>query len=514
LSPVLVVLLTAGALAPASALADWNTAVGRDAARRGLSPQVGPTDPAVLWQGSRPSVIAQHGAAAGDLLVVNRIANFNIPDGTLLVAHDLQTGAELWAVHLPYDPENPGHREKVMAIRDGQVYATRGGDTRLDYVYALDPADGSIIWRSEHKVDESTTESPAFAENGDLIVGNFNSLRRISRVDGTTVWNVPRTCPTTDGCSAAVAGNRAYIWEASPTGPKVTAFDVTTGGRSHSSLAIGGGFIQQLGLLVGPDGTVYAPRTQNNPNTDFFVALEDLGASFAERWRVPLGYVPFASFSIGPDGTVYTYTPAREIVRLDPATGIPINTSMVIPADFPMQPRMAIDAEGKVFVTNGGFGQGRLFSFNADLTLRWTQNVTNVNLGGPVIGQTGILVVCGVGTDVRAYRTDVVSVVDSPFAAGARVGLVRLGQNLPNPFNPTTEIGFELSQAAMVTLEVFDVQGKRVQALIPGEARGAGRHRVRWDGRDERGTPAAAGSYFYRLEAGGEVESRKMLLVK
>jgi len=362
-------LVLGSVLASAPGLADWNTAVGRDPARDGLSPHLGPVDPTIEWQGSRPSIIAQQGAAAGDLLVINRIASFDLATGTLLVAHNLATGGELWAVHLPYDTQNPGHREKVMAIRDGQVYATRGGDTRLDYVYALDPANGSIVWRSEDKVDESTTESPAFADDGDLVVGNFNSLRRIDRVDGTTVWNVQRTCPTTDGCSGAVFGERVYIWEAGANGPKVTAFDLATGDRLYSSPGIGGGFIQQLGLLVGPDGTVYAPRTQNNAITDFFVAFEDNGTAFVEKWRVPLGYVPFASFAVGPDGTVYTYTPSRQIVRLDPATGSVLNTSMVIPGEFPMFPRMAIDTAGKVFLTNGSSGQGALFSFNADLSL-------------------------------------------------------------------------------------------------------------------------------------------------
>ena len=135
----------------------------------------------------------------------------------------------------------------------------------------------------------------------------------------------------------------------------------------------------------------------------------------------------------------------------------------------------------------------------------------NVNLGGPTLGQNGVLVICGTGTDVRAYRTDVTQVAGSPLASPPRLALA---QNIPNPFNPATEIGFNLPEPAVVTLEVFDAQGKRVQALITEEARAAGPHRVRWDGRDERGAPAASGAYFYRLAANREVETRKMLLVK
>nr|NQU89075.1 VCBS repeat-containing protein [Bacteroidota bacterium] len=65
---------------------------------------------------------------------------------------------------------------------------------------------------------------------------------------------------------------------------------------------------------------------------------------------------------------------------------------------------MAIDAAGRIFVTNGGFNDGMLFSFDPDLTGRWSEAVFRVNVGGPAIGVDGTMVVCGVGTDVRAYK--------------------------------------------------------------------------------------------------------------
>jgi hypothetical protein len=86
--------------------------------------------------------------------------------------------------------------------------------------------------------------------------------------------------------------------------------------------------------------------------------------------------------------------------------------------DFPLQPRMAIDAAGRPFVTNGGFANGRLFSLEADLTLRWSEPITNVNVGGPALGADGLLVVCGVGNDVRAYRTAVPCPADVANADG------------------------------------------------------------------------------------------------
>jgi len=160
---------------------------------------------------------------------------------------------------------------------------------------------------------------------------------------------------------------------------------------------------QPIGLFVGPDGTVYAPRAQNVVRTDALIAFQDTGAGLAEKWRVPLGYVPFASFGVGPDGSVYSYSQDYRVIRIRPQDGLVVNSSDVLPSDF-YQPRMAIDSAGILFVSNGGFTDGALFSFNPDLTLRWTQPIPYINTGGPAIGKNGTLMVAGDGTNVRAYR--------------------------------------------------------------------------------------------------------------
>ncbi len=90
---------------------------------------------------------------------------------------------------------------------------------------------------------------------------------------------------------------------------------------------------------------------------------------------------------------------------------------------------------------------------------------------------------------------------------------VRLYQNNPNPFNPSTEISFELETAGFVRLNVYDPAGRLVSSLL-NEHRPVGRHEVFWDGRDAVGRMSSAGVYLYRLEADGAVETKQMLLVK
>jgi hypothetical protein len=89
----------------------------------------------------------------------------------------------------------------------------------------------------------------------------------------------------------------------------------------------------------------------------------------------------------------------------------------------------------------------------------------------------------------------------------------RLDQNVPNPFNPATEIRFELAEPGDIALTVYDVSGRHVRTLAAGSWT-RGEHVVRWDGRDETGTPVSTGVYFYRLRAAGFSETRKTTLLK
>ena len=86
---------------------------------------------------------------------------------------------------------------------------------------------------------------------------------------------------------------------------------------------------------------------------------------------------------------------------------------------------------------------------------------------------------------------------------------VELNQNYPNPFNPSTTIQFGLPEQSAVSLEVFDILGRKVATLLNKETRTAGRHSIRFDGR-----ALASGVYLYRLRAGKSVIIKKLTLIK
>ncbi|MEM9666822.1 MAG: T9SS type A sorting domain-containing protein [Bacteroidota bacterium] len=85
---------------------------------------------------------------------------------------------------------------------------------------------------------------------------------------------------------------------------------------------------------------------------------------------------------------------------------------------------------------------------------------------------------------------------------------LRLAPNYPNPFNPSTVIAYTLPAQVEVTLEVFDVFGRRVQTLVK-QAQPPGEHAVTFEAGQ-----LASGVYLYRLTAGAQQITRQMLLVK
>jgi len=88
-----------------------------------------------------------------------------------------------------------------------------------------------------------------------------------------------------------------------------------------------------------------------------------------------------------------------------------------------------------------------------------------------------------------------------------------LNQNYPNPFNPQTTISFQLRRGAHINLDIFDIKGVKIRALI-NEPRPAGSYNVNWNGYNSNGRKAASGIYLYKMTAGNKTFVRRMLLLK
>jgi len=139
---------------------------------------------------------------------------------------------------------------------------------------------------------------------------------------------------------------------------------------------------------------------------------------------------------------------------------------------------------------------------------------------GPTTGETVRFVVGGIETEESfvwdtEHRTIELSTLTSKGGSDDPILPDQYGlyQNYPNPFNPTTTISFSIPSAGNVTLEVYNVLGKKVATVYDGTAE-AGVTSVVWDGRADSGELVASGIYFSRMKSGQFESTRKMVLMK
>lgn len=136
-----------------------------------------------------------------------------------------------------------------------------------------------------------------------------------------------------------------------------------------------------------------------------------------------------------------------------------------------------------------GMYQARVRSTDGATIARWSSI--------PIVPGSRVTYEIGLNGDVRFIN---------PFSAS-------LGQNHPNPFNPATTIRYSLGDAVNVRLAIYNILGQEVRLLVQ-QFQAAGNYTVVWDGRDAAGRQVSTGMYVYRLQAGADVVTRKMLLTK
>jgi hypothetical protein len=112
-------------------------------------------------------------------------------------------------------------------------------------------------------------------------------------------------------------------------------------------------------------------------------------------------------------------------------------------------------------------------------------------------------------SDIYAQRVEVpTGIGDTPSAPALTVL-----QNYPNPFSGTTEFRINLVADADISIEVYDVMGRRVRMQSLG-AQSAGWKTIPFDGRSDTGKPLASGVYFYKVTANGTTVTNKMVIAR
>ncbi len=134
-------------------------------------------------------------------------------------------------------------------------------------------------------------------------------------------------------------------------------------------------------------------------------------------------------------------------------------------------------------------------------------------IGGGTSGRTTIFIAEDAGEVWRYEQYPIAACTSSTAVVDHVIRHLGLVSCSPNPFNPATEIRFELAVGKHVSLSIHDGRGQRVRVLVEGFLE-AGEHRVTWDGRCDDGFPLSSGTYFARVVAGAHQGTAKLVLAR
>ncbi|MBU1072983.1 T9SS type A sorting domain-containing protein, partial [bacterium] len=255
-------------------------------------------------------------------------------------------------------------------------------------------------------------------------------------------------------------------------------------------------------------GADYAPHLRIDQKLD---AGSD-GSGYALRFDIRKGYH-------SPMNIVHVWDPATETVTVE------VENLEYMPPEWNLRLRVAI-TEDDVYEpgTNGELYHDQAFRYmypdTDGLVVPTTPGKHRYTVHCPVNAETWVYeklraVVYVQDNDTWKVHNAATGLLTETLVAvdDSAPALLTVKGNHPNPFNPETAIKYELSADRRVRLTIYDVDGSLVATLVDG-LQTAGAQSAVWDGRDAAGRPVSSGAYFYRIDAGGLSETRKMVMVK
>ena len=112
--------------------------------------------------------------------------------------------------------------------------------------------------------------------------------------------------------------------------------------------------------------------------------------------------------------------------------------------------------------------------------------------------------VYGEADEAGAFMRKIVAMIPREFS---------LGNNYPNPFNPSTTIPFTISKPGLAVIDIYDLNGRHVRRVV-NEHLGTGYYSRIWDGKNSQGVPVSSGVYYYGLQTKSFNSYKKMILIK
>ena len=376
-----------------------------------------------------------------------------------------------------------------------------------------------------------------------VIGGISESLTRLATVEEydpmTDVWTTKTPMPTARfSHSACVVNGKIYVFGGqaevfNPSlstnqvyDPAIDAWETKSGlprNRSQASATVVGGKIYIIGGQGGPANSPRSSIEEYNPVTDAWdTTRADMptprvfpGTSVVNGKIFVMGGA--VSGAGGPGlNAVEVYDPVTDswdqTVASMPTARAGVSTNVVSGIIYAIGGISAF-AQGATFLAKVEAFDPATGTWNTSLTAMPTARYAHATavvdgiihaIGGDVAGFRRSAI-------VECYTPPNITSVDGN-DSGSPMSFA-LHQNYPNPFNPRTTIAFQLPTAEHVELAVYNMMGQKIKTLIAVE-KPAGAHTVSWDSQDNLGKGVVSGVYFYRLQFGDIVKTKKMILME
>ena len=157
----------------------------------------------------------------------------------------------------------------------------------------------------------------------------------------------------------------------------------------------------------------------------------------------------------------------------------------------------------------GGEDNGSYWHYNKFYLYEWAMDTAVIRFQ---------LSADGAGTN-RGWYVDNLVIVDDPSGTSSVGEEYKIPREMnfsayPNPFNASTNLEFNISRPGKVTLDIFDISGRRVRTLADNEDFSSGEHSLLWDGLSDRGNELPTGIYLAKVTSRGDSHSIRIVLLK
>ncbi len=411
---------------------------------------------------------SQYFSVKDDLLIIGKSSTPNS-----IVAVNLSTGSEIWSFEIP---NTAGGIGCIPAITENLVLV---GGQHSAGLYALNKNDGTQVWLQP--IGSLYIKNPVVSDGKVYIIQD--SLYCFNLTDGTPLW----TYPISGQLTPAVDDNNVYV-----AGKAGVVLDKLTGTKKYDL------FTKDM-ICVLDDQNIYVNRDTN------ITAIKKENGSIV--WETPRlgGNLPFingGAIAISDKYICYVIwkngEEKGEIYVHNKSDGTYV-WSYTFSDEGVFTPRIA---NGIVYVLN--WKPGELWGFNItdgsvvlhDSTLKYKDR--------PIIADHALII--NTADEIVVFKSEITDVEKG--SKPSLPTLFELGNNYPNPFNPSTIISYSIPEAGFVSLKIYDLKGEEVTTLV-NEEKSAGKYRLEFNAEG-----LSSGTYFYKLQSGNFSQTKKMILLR